>query len=86
MSEQEGRQSPPPSRQTGAQMHDTPASGQGIDKADNKEKTNEDALKVGSHPDDIHITELTMASQNLTSNPKGPLDDHAKEKVSKAVP
>ncbi|PFH60970.1 hypothetical protein XA68_18499 [Ophiocordyceps unilateralis] len=30
-------ESPPPERQSGAQMHDTPASGQGIDSADNKQ-------------------------------------------------
>ncbi|KAI0398961.1 hypothetical protein F4802DRAFT_83907 [Xylaria palmicola] len=44
-SKNEGRQSPPPERQTGAQIHETPASGQGTDKADNKEQTNQDQLK-----------------------------------------
>ncbi|KAI1423502.1 hypothetical protein F5Y12DRAFT_716303 [Xylaria sp. FL1777] len=44
-SQNEGRQSPPPERQTGAQLHDPPASGQGTDSADNKEQTNEDQLK-----------------------------------------
>lgn len=45
-SKNEGRQSPPPQQQSGAQMHDAPASGQGTDKADNKEQTNQDQLKV----------------------------------------
>ncbi|GAW24795.1 hypothetical protein EKO27_g11795 [Xylaria grammica] len=44
-SQNEGRQSPPPERQTGPQLHETPASGQGTDKIDNKEQTNEDQLK-----------------------------------------
>ncbi|KAI1175681.1 hypothetical protein F4777DRAFT_549530 [Nemania sp. FL0916] len=44
-SKNEGRQSPPPERQTGAQLHDPPASGQGIDKADNKEQANQEQLK-----------------------------------------
>ncbi|KAI1750295.1 hypothetical protein F4782DRAFT_509889 [Xylaria castorea] len=41
-SKNEGRQSPPPEAQSGAQLHETPASGQGTDKADNKEQTNQD--------------------------------------------
>ncbi|KAI8944522.1 hypothetical protein F4801DRAFT_571454 [Xylaria longipes] len=44
-SKNEGRQSPPPESQTGAQIHETPASGQGTDNADNKEQTNQDQLK-----------------------------------------
>ncbi|KAI8625981.1 hypothetical protein F5Y19DRAFT_479063 [Xylariaceae sp. FL1651] len=43
-SQDAGRQSPPPERSTGAQMHDAPASGQGTDKMDNKEQTNQDQL------------------------------------------
>ncbi|KAH7311689.1 hypothetical protein B0I35DRAFT_481635 [Stachybotrys elegans] len=35
----EGRQSPPPERQTGAQQQSPPASGHGTDKFDNKEET-----------------------------------------------
>lgn len=42
----EGRQSPPPERQTGAQLKDTPGDGQGIDNAQNKEKTNDEQVKV----------------------------------------
>ncbi|KAI1110434.1 hypothetical protein F5Y14DRAFT_363006 [Nemania sp. NC0429] len=44
-SKNEGRQSPPPEEQSGAQMHEPPASGHGTDKADNKEQTNEDQFK-----------------------------------------
>ncbi|KFA54729.1 hypothetical protein S40293_00699 [Stachybotrys chartarum IBT 40293] len=35
----EGRQSPPPERQTGAQQQAPPASGKGTDNAENKDKT-----------------------------------------------
>lgn len=45
-SKNEGRQSPPPEAQSGAQLHETPASGQGTDKVDNKEQINQDQLKV----------------------------------------
>ncbi|KAH7027970.1 uncharacterized protein B0I36DRAFT_365098 [Microdochium trichocladiopsis] len=41
----EGRQSPSPSRQSGRQIHDAPASGHGVDNASNKESTNSDQLK-----------------------------------------
>ncbi|KAI0477429.1 hypothetical protein GGR56DRAFT_408302 [Xylariaceae sp. FL0804] len=47
----EGRQSPPPETQSGAQLHDTPASGQGTDNASNKNETNQDQLKsLSSNP------------------------------------
>ncbi|CAJ2505750.1 Uu.00g131440.m01.CDS01 [Anthostomella pinea] len=47
----EGRQSPDPSTQSGAQLHDTPASGQGTDKAPNKKEGMEDQLKgLSSNP------------------------------------
>lgn len=42
----EGRQSPPPETQTGAQVA-APASGQGTDNAQNKEATNKAQLEVG---------------------------------------
>ncbi|KAK1851545.1 hypothetical protein CCHR01_05831 [Colletotrichum chrysophilum] len=61
----EGRQSPPPERQTGAQLNDPPASGKGTDDATNKEQVNKEQL------------------ENLSSNPKGPLDDAVKEKFAK---
>lgn len=41
-----GGESPPPETQSGRQLHDAPASGQGTDKMDNKEQTNDDQLKV----------------------------------------
>ncbi|KAI1436549.1 hypothetical protein GGR50DRAFT_693161 [Xylaria sp. CBS 124048] len=44
-SKNEGRESPPPESQTGAQLHDPPASGKGPGKMDNKEQANEDQLK-----------------------------------------
>ncbi len=37
MSAQQGTQSPPPERQTGAQLQDPPANGQGVDKSLSKE-------------------------------------------------
>ncbi|KAI1193307.1 hypothetical protein F5X97DRAFT_43381 [Nemania serpens] len=40
-----GGESPPPETQSGRQLHDAPASGQGTDKMDNKEQTNDDQLK-----------------------------------------
>jgi hypothetical protein len=47
----EGRQSPPPERQTGAQQQDPPASGKGTDNADNKEQTNKESLEsLSSNP------------------------------------
>lgn len=42
----EGRQSPDPERQTGAQLQDPPASGKGTDDASNKEQTNKESLDV----------------------------------------
>lgn len=42
----EGRQSPPPERQTGPQLKDTPGSGQGTDEAPNKKEALQDQLKV----------------------------------------
>ncbi|KAI0904557.1 hypothetical protein F4823DRAFT_567598 [Ustulina deusta] len=44
-SKNEGRQSPPPESQTGPQLHEPPASGQGTDNTDNKDQTNQDQLK-----------------------------------------
>ncbi|KAI3529117.1 uncharacterized protein CCOS01_09568 [Colletotrichum costaricense] len=47
----EGRQSPEPERQTGAQQQDPPASGKGTDNASNKEQTNKESLdKLESNP------------------------------------
>ncbi|EMR72899.1 hypothetical protein MGN70_001764 [Eutypa lata] len=61
----EGRQSPPPERQTGAQLNDVPASGKGTDEAPDKQNKLQDQLK------------------NLSSNPKGPMDDAVEKKFTK---
>ncbi|KAI0169189.1 hypothetical protein GGR52DRAFT_554039 [Hypoxylon sp. FL1284] len=63
----EGRQSPPPERQTGAQLKDAPASGQGTDEAPNKKETMQDQVS------------------NLSSNPKGPLEDAVQDKFTKTT-
>jgi len=60
----EGAESPPPERQSGRQLHDTPADGQGTDKSKDK----------GG---------IKKELENLSSNPKGPMDDALKEKFSK---
>ncbi|KAK9422303.1 hypothetical protein AB5N19_03035 [Seiridium cardinale] len=62
----EGRQSPPPERQSGAQK-DEPASGKGVQEVntDDKKGEQEDQLK------------------NLSSNPKGALDDALDAKFTK---
>lgn len=49
-SRESGGQSPPPEAQSGAQLNDTPGSGQGTDKIDNKEGTNKSQLEVRRHP------------------------------------
>ncbi|KAH0492894.1 hypothetical protein TgHK011_007823 [Trichoderma gracile] len=61
----EGRQSPPPERQTGRQLQDPTGSGKGpdYDKAQNKDPKSQ--------------------LDNLTSNPKGPMDDVLEHKFSK---
>lgn len=63
----EGRQSPPPERQTGRQQQDAPGSGKGLADVNTENKANEqqDQLK------------------NLESNPKGPMDDALEWKFSK---
>ncbi|OAQ73692.1 hypothetical protein VFPPC_01354 [Pochonia chlamydosporia 170] len=61
----EGRESPPPERQTGKQLHDPPAEGFGTKEVGNKGESMKSELK------------------GLSSNPKGPLDDHLDEKFSK---
>lgn len=42
----EGRESPSPSRQTGAQQHDPPGSGQGIGKMDDKKEKLQKEIEV----------------------------------------
>jgi hypothetical protein len=50
---QEGRQSPAPETQTGAQLHDPPASGQGVESMDNKDKTIRSELDVRDFAQDF---------------------------------
>ncbi|PMD22970.1 hypothetical protein NA56DRAFT_644556 [Hyaloscypha hepaticicola] len=61
----EGRQSPPPERSTGAQQQDTPSDGQGVNEGTNNKDESKSQL------------------ESLSSNPKGPLDEHLKDTVSK---
>ncbi|KAI1473376.1 hypothetical protein K445DRAFT_320145 [Daldinia sp. EC12] len=63
----EGRQSPPPESQTGRQLNEAPASGQGTDEAPNKKENLQNQLN------------------NLSSNPKGPLEDAVESKFSKTT-
>jgi len=63
----QGRQSPPPEEQSGAQQQDAPSKGTGV----NTETKNKDESK--------------SQLEELSSNPKGPLDDHLKETVAKTV-
>ncbi|KAF3761565.1 hypothetical protein M406DRAFT_323920 [Cryphonectria parasitica EP155] len=51
MSSGEGRESPDPETQTGAQLHDAPADGQGVTNTDNKAENNQSDLdKLTSNP------------------------------------
>ncbi|KAB8302424.1 hypothetical protein EYC80_005838 [Monilinia laxa] len=61
----EGRQSPPPETQSGAQK-DAPSDAKGVSQGGNNQEDSKSDL------------------DNFSSNPKGPLDDHAKETRSKA--
>lgn len=89
MSSNEGRQSPPPETQTGPQLKDAPAQGQGVDKADNKSEDNKSQLEVSiqnrdstnSEPE-AWVTNIRRY-QSLSSNPAGPLDEAVKEKFTK---
>lgn len=62
-----GRDSPDPERQTGAQQQDVPGSG-----------------KVGGEETDkAQQAGKDTSVEGLESNPKGPLEDAAQEKLSK---
>jgi len=63
----EGRQSPPPESQTGAQLQSPPASGHGV------------------NPSSKNQEESKAQLESLSSNPKGPLDDHMAETTKKTV-
>ncbi|KAK0671969.1 hypothetical protein QBC41DRAFT_314874 [Cercophora samala] len=79
-------QSPPPEEQSGRQLNDPPASGKGTDDATNKEQTNKTGLEVCNRKavdtDERSSNGLTV-HQNLTSNPKGPMDDEVTKKFAK---
>ncbi|CAK7207562.1 hypothetical protein SEUCBS139899_010372 [Sporothrix eucalyptigena] len=66
----EGRESPSPSRQTGAQLHEPPASGSSKPKEQADQEWKESSGNKGT--------------EGLTSNPKGVLDDFVKEKFAKS--
>lgn len=84
MSSTEGRQSPPPESQTGAQLQDAPGQGQGTDNAQHKDETNKSQLDVGNHGERIsRNTHANKILQGLSSNPAGPLDEAVKEKFTK---
>lgn len=55
MSSQEGRQSPPPETQTGAQLNTAPGDGQGTDTMKNKDQANKSGLDVRLY--DEHLFE-----------------------------
>jgi len=63
----QGRQSPPPEEQSGAQQQDAPSSGHGVNESSNNQ--NESKSQI----------------EGLSSNPKGPLDDHVAETTKKTV-
>ncbi|KAG0649891.1 hypothetical protein D0Z07_3677 [Hyphodiscus hymeniophilus] len=67
MSENEGRQSPPPEEQSGAQGRDPPSDAKGV----NPETNNQEESK--------------SQIDGLSSNPKGPLDDHVAETAKKTL-
>lgn len=88
----EGTQSPPPERQTGKQLHDPPAKGSGIDEVGNKGDKMKSELEVCCTAHDVnyslhcekHTNSFSLSQlQNLSSNPKGPMDDHLEAKFSK---
>lgn len=49
MSSREGGQSPPPETQSGAQVNDAPAGGQGVDSSKGKSEVNKTGLEVSLH-------------------------------------
>ena len=67
MSSTEGRQSPPPEGQTGAQLKDVPASGHGTDEAPDKQNKLQDQLKVRGSSRQPHFRPLL--SNPARSNP-----------------
>jgi hypothetical protein len=77
MSDNQGRQSPPPERQSGRQQQDVPGSGKGTEKVDSAEKKGEmqDQLKVSpmhtillveETTNKYHLTELRVQPQTCS--------------------
>lgn len=85
MSSREGGQSPPPERSSGAQVNDTPADGQGVNTESKNKDDSKSQLEVTSFPTLGHISISNAIKQGLSSNPKGPLDEHLKDTVSKTM-
>jgi len=69
-SQEQGRQSPDPETQTGAQQQDPPSNAKGVNDSENPESNKETSKK-----------EL----EGFSSNPKGPLDDEVTKKFSKTT-
>ncbi|CZR61226.1 uncharacterized protein PAC_11122 [Phialocephala subalpina] len=63
----QGRQSPPPEEQSGAQQQDAPSKGTGVNTETKNKDESKDQLK------------------GFESNPKGVLEDHLKDTVSKTM-
>ena len=87
-----GGQAPPPQRQSGKQQRDPPSNGHGVNVGSKNKEESEQQLKVCYiiH----HSTTCSLEwfrdrirtdalEQELTSNPKGPLDDHVEELAKK---
>ncbi|ERS97127.1 uncharacterized protein SPSK_02866 [Sporothrix schenckii 1099-18] len=67
----EGGESPPPSRQTGKQLHETPGSGTSKPKGEAKDEWKEQPGNKGT--------------EGLTSNPRGVLEDEVERKFAKTA-
>jgi len=70
----QGRQSPSPSRQPGAQQQETVASGK-------TESYAEERRRGGKGEEEREEEEKRRGVEGLESNPRGPLEDSAAEKV-----
>lgn len=83
----EGRESPEPERQSGAQLHDT--MGQGVHSKDKSSKQVEESSKSQTEvrAESCDLSGLADANdvgqQNLSSNPRGPMEDAVEKKFSK---
>ena len=88
----QGRQSPPPEEQSGAQQQDAPSSGQGVNDSSNNQNESKSQIDV-RRP--FFLVQWVLfwclnkradiLIKGLSSNPKGPLDDHVAETTKKTV-